>query len=46
MGLFEGLEGFGVTFRKLFEDRVTTEYPEEKRPKPERIHGRLSLIHI
>ena len=43
MGLFEGLEGFGVTFRKLFEDRVTTEYPEEKRPKPDRMHGRHVL---
>jgi len=43
MGLFEGLEGFGVTFRKLFEDRVTTEYPEVKRPKAERLHGRHVL---
>jgi len=43
MGLLEGLEGFGVTFRKLFEDRVTTEYPEVKRPKPERLHGRHVL---
>ena len=28
------LDGFRVTFKKLFEQRVTTEYPKEKRPKP------------
>lgn len=43
MGLFESLEGFGVTFKKMFEDRVTTQYPEEKRPKPARLHGRHVL---
>jgi NADH-quinone oxidoreductase subunit I len=37
------LEGFGVTFGKLFDDRVTTFYPEEKRPKAERLHGRHVL---
>ena len=37
------LEGFAVTFRKLTEDRVTTEYPEEKRPKADRLHGRHVL---
>jgi NADH-quinone oxidoreductase subunit I len=37
------LEGFAVTFRKLFEDRVTTPYPDEKRPKPARLHGRHVL---
>jgi NADH-quinone oxidoreductase subunit I len=37
------LEGFGVTFRKLFEDRVTAEYPKEKAPKPVRAHGRHVL---
>ena len=37
------LEGFGVTFRKLFEERVTTSYPDEKRPKPPRLHGRHVL---
>ena len=31
------LEGFAVTFRKLFEDRVTTPYPDEKRPKAEQL---------
>lgn len=37
------LEGFAVTFRKLTEERVTTEYPEEKRPKADRLHGRHVL---
>ncbi|NNE73380.1 MAG: NADH-quinone oxidoreductase subunit NuoI [Acidimicrobiales bacterium] len=37
------LEGFAVTFNKLFEERVTTEYPEVKRPKAERLHGRHVL---
>jgi NADH-quinone oxidoreductase subunit I len=35
--------GFKVTFKTLFEDRVTTSYPEEKRPKPLRLHGRHVL---
>ena len=26
------LDGFKVTFKKLFEERVTTEYPKEKPP--------------
>jgi NADH-quinone oxidoreductase subunit I len=37
------LDGFRVTFKKLFEPRVTHEYPEEKWPKPERWHGRHVL---
>ncbi|MCH2625650.1 MAG: NADH-quinone oxidoreductase subunit NuoI [Actinomycetota bacterium] len=37
------LNGFKVTFLKLFEERVTTEYPKEKRPKPPRFHGRHVL---
>ena len=37
------LTGFKVTFKKLFEERVTTEYPKEKRPKPPRFHGRHVL---
>ena len=41
------LEGFAVTFAKLFEERVTGEYKAggegEKRPKPERLHGRHVL---
>ena len=31
MGYFRG---FAVTFRKMFEKRVTTSYPADKRPKP------------
>lgn len=37
------LDGFKVTFKKLFDVRVTTQYPDEKRPKPERFHGRHVL---
>lgn len=41
------LEGFAVTFAKLFEDRVTGEYKAhgegDKRPKPDRFHGRHVL---
>src|ERR1700752_5281230 len=37
------LDGFKITFKNLFEDAVTTRYPEEKRPKPERFHGRHVL---
>ncbi len=37
------LGGFAVTFKKLFEKRVTTSYPQEKRPKPDRLHGRHVL---
>ncbi len=41
------LEGFAVTFNKLFEERVTGEYKAkgegEKRDKPERFHGRHVL---
>ncbi len=42
------LGGFGVTGRKFLrgfvgEDIVTVEYPEQKRPKPVRFHGRHVL---
>ena len=40
------LEGFGVTFRQMFQKPVTTEYligDGEKAPKPERLHGRHVL---
>ncbi|MDH4170050.1 MAG: NADH-quinone oxidoreductase subunit NuoI [Acidimicrobiia bacterium] len=43
MGVLDYLRGFRVTFDKLFEERVTTEYPEEKSPKPDRLHGRHVL---
>jgi NADH-quinone oxidoreductase subunit I len=42
-GLLGYIKGFGVTFKKLFEDRVTAPYPEEKAAKPERLHGRHVL---
>ena len=40
------LKGFGVTFKKLFEERVTVDYQigkGHKAPKPERLHGRHVL---
>ena len=42
------LRGFAVTLRKLLKGTeagrvVTTQYPDEKRPKPERFHGRHVL---
>jgi len=50
--IFDYLRGFKVTFNKLFEERVTGDYrggkakpgaPDEKRPKPDRMHGRHVL---
>src|SRR5215212_3536969 len=40
MGYFEG---FLVTLRQMWGDRVTNVYPDEKRPKPDRFHGRHVL---
>jgi len=37
------LTGFKVTLKQMFLPRVTTKYPERKRPKPERFHGRHVL---
>ena len=37
------LDGFKVTFKQMFDDRVTNVYPDEKRPKPDRFHGRHVL---
>ena len=37
------LSGFSVTLRQMFRPRVTEHYPEEKRPKPVRFHGRHVL---
>jgi NADH-quinone oxidoreductase subunit I len=37
------LDGFRITFKKLFEPRVTTEYPREKREVVARRHGRHVL---
>ncbi len=36
-------EGFLVTFKHLWGERVTNVYPDEKRPKPDRFHGRHVL---
>ena len=43
MGLLDYIKGFGVTGKILFERELTTQYPEEKRPKPDRAHGRHVL---
>ena len=45
MGYLEGFRITGRKFAKGFvnEEISTTEYPEEKRPKPERFHGRHVL---
>ena len=40
MGRFSG---FRVTLGEIFRPKVTTKYPAEKRPKPERFHGRHVL---
>src|SRR5690349_11560556 len=40
MGRFSG---FGVTMKQVFRPRITKKYPEEKRVKPERFHGRHVL---
>ena len=37
------LDGFKVTLKQMWGDRVTNEYPDEKRPKPDRFHGRHVL---
>ena len=37
------LTGFKVTLRQMWKPRVTTRYPEQKRPKPVRFHGRHVL---
>jgi NADH-quinone oxidoreductase subunit I len=37
------LGGFKISFKQIVEPRVTTFYPEVKRPKPPRVHGRHIL---
>ena len=37
------LSGFGVTLRQIGRRKVTEHFPKEKRPKPERFHGRHVL---
>ena len=41
VGIFA--KGLAVTFRQMFRPRVTTSYPQEKRVKPQRFHGRHVL---
>jgi NADH-quinone oxidoreductase subunit I len=36
-------QGFGISGKQFFQKTVTTQYPEVKRPKPERFHGRHVL---
>ncbi|MGH9073207.1 MAG: NADH-quinone oxidoreductase subunit NuoI [Acidimicrobiales bacterium] len=43
MGVLDPIKGFKVTLSQVFQPRVTTQYPEEKRPKPPRFHGRHVL---
>jgi NADH-quinone oxidoreductase subunit I len=41
--MFEIFRGLAVTFRHLFRRKVTTQYPEVKRPTAPRFHGRHRL---
>jgi len=43
MSLLGPFAGFGVTFRQIFKRKVTIQYPEAKRVKPQRFHGRHVL---
>ena len=43
MGALDPIGGFLVTLRQIFKKKVTTQYPEEKRTKPQRFHGRHVL---
>ena len=43
MGFFDPVAGFAVTLRQIFKRKVTTQYPEHKRTKPQRFHGRHVL---
>lgn len=43
MAIFDGLKGFKVTIEQVVKPRVTKQYPEEKRKKPPRFHGRHVL---
>ena len=40
MGFFEG---FGITLQQTWKKKLTYQYPEQKRPKPDRLHGRHVL---
>ena len=41
--IFGPWRGLIVTFKQMFRPKVTTRYPDEKRAKPERFHGRHVL---
>ena len=43
--IIEFLKGLGVTFRHLFRKPVTSEYPKEIRPLPERSHVGRHLLN-
>ncbi len=43
MGALDALKGFKVTGKQILEPAVTNQYPDEKRPKPPRFHGRHVL---
>jgi NADH-quinone oxidoreductase subunit I len=43
MGALDFFQGFRVTGKQMVEPRVTSQYPDEKRPKPPRFHGRHVL---
>ena len=39
----DAIAGFGVTFKAMFKNRVTEEYPEKPGPTAKRYHGRHQL---
>lgn len=41
--MFDEVKGFAVTFKRLFEPKITIEYPEEKREYSPRFRGLPSL---
>jgi NADH-quinone oxidoreductase subunit I len=43
MSFLDPVKGFWVTLKQMFKPKVTTQYPEEKRSKPQRFHGRHVL---
>ena len=43
MSFLGPLEGFWITLKQIFKPKVTTQYPKQKRVKPQRFHGRHVL---